>query len=265
VPLLGYDFSDTSVTATLPSVPSGHYLMNVTTQGLTSSWIISVHNTAPPDTSLDSYSPSTQLTNDTTASFSFSSGDVDLASFECSLDGATFTPCSNPQPYDNLGNGPHTFEVRAIDTAGNLDPTPTTYSWEVDATPPPPPDIQEPLQNQHFFTSRPVFSGAAEAYSFVRVVLDGVPLDEVIQADGDGHWELHSPKLTWGNHHVTVRATDRAENTSELSLGVAFTTAQRSHYGCATAPSTVSPWFWALGALELLRRRRSHGRQGSGR
>lgn len=37
VALLGHDFSDTSVTATAPSIPNGNYLLNVTTQGLTSS------------------------------------------------------------------------------------------------------------------------------------------------------------------------------------------------------------------------------------
>jgi hypothetical protein len=48
VPLLGHDFSDTSVTATVPPLPNGYYLLNVTTQGLTSSWTISINDTTPP-------------------------------------------------------------------------------------------------------------------------------------------------------------------------------------------------------------------------
>jgi hypothetical protein len=32
----------------------------------------------------------------------------------------------------------HTFRVRAIDVAGNVDPTPATYTWTIDSTIPPP-------------------------------------------------------------------------------------------------------------------------------
>ncbi|MFY0577798.1 hypothetical protein ACN28S_28890 [Cystobacter fuscus] len=44
MPLFGHDFSDTSVSATLPYVPNGYYLLNVTTQGRTSSRVVSIIN-----------------------------------------------------------------------------------------------------------------------------------------------------------------------------------------------------------------------------
>jgi hypothetical protein len=40
------------------------------------------------------------------------------------LDGAAYTSCNSPQAYSRLDDAKHTFRVRAIDRAGNLDPTP---------------------------------------------------------------------------------------------------------------------------------------------
>ena len=53
------------------------------------------------------------------------------ASFECSLDDNPFADCSSPANYENLLVGDHVFKVRAIDVAGNKDPTAATYFWEV--------------------------------------------------------------------------------------------------------------------------------------
>lgn len=35
-----------------------------------------------------------------------------------------------------MTDGEHVFEVQATDAAGNSDPTPASYTWTVDATPP---------------------------------------------------------------------------------------------------------------------------------
>lgn len=51
--------------------------------------------------------------------------------FECSLDGSAFAPCTSPVSYNTLAPGNHTFAVRAKDNAGNVDATPTTYSWGI--------------------------------------------------------------------------------------------------------------------------------------
>lgn len=51
------------------------------------------------------------------------------ARFSCSLDGLPFRPCASPQEYDDLDPGRHEFAVRAIDAAGNVDPTPDRHSW----------------------------------------------------------------------------------------------------------------------------------------
>jgi len=57
--------------------------------------------------------------------------DVAVASFECSLDGAAFSSCSSPIGFASLALTSHTFEVRAIDTAANVDPTPASFTWSV--------------------------------------------------------------------------------------------------------------------------------------
>ncbi|HET9450298.1 MAG TPA: hypothetical protein VFO83_05425, partial [Aggregicoccus sp.] len=68
------------------------------------------------------------------ARFTFSSN-VGDATFECSLDGAAFAPCTSPADYAQLADGAHTFRVRALLT-GAADQTPATRSWSVDTVAP---------------------------------------------------------------------------------------------------------------------------------
>ena len=96
-----------------------------------------VEDSTAPQTTIDS-GPAA-LTNATGATFAFSAtdpGGSGIASFQCSLDGAPFTACTSPAPYDSLADGSHTFEVRATDLAANTDPSPASLTWRVDATPP---------------------------------------------------------------------------------------------------------------------------------
>jgi hypothetical protein len=85
-----------------------------------------------PETVIDSGPAST--TDETATSFAFSS-DRDDATFECSLDGATFQACASPHPVDGLSEGDHTFQVRATRRIRAVDPSPATYAWKV-AIPP---------------------------------------------------------------------------------------------------------------------------------
>jgi hypothetical protein len=56
-----------------------------------------------------------------------------LAEFECRLDGEPYQPCAGPVSRGGLNNGIHTFDVRARDVAGNYDPTPARWTWQVAA------------------------------------------------------------------------------------------------------------------------------------
>lgn len=53
------------------------------------------------------------------AVFEFTVTPADTPTIECQLDGGGFAPCSSPIAAPVLGAGDHTFDVRAIDTAGN--------------------------------------------------------------------------------------------------------------------------------------------------
>jgi len=78
-------------------------------------------------------------TTATTGSTTRSSWEVLFAadepsSFECSLDGGAYQPCSSPVRYTELTPGRHTFAVRAVDQSGNRDPAPAELSWRAKGT-----------------------------------------------------------------------------------------------------------------------------------
>ncbi len=89
---------------------------------------------APPATRLEAAPPT--RTRDDAADFEFS-GIGGAVAFECALDGAPFAACQSPTRVADLSEGAHTFEVRAIDAAGNIEPQPRHRAWVVDQTPPP--------------------------------------------------------------------------------------------------------------------------------
>lgn len=94
-------------------------------------------DTTAPDT-LITFGPTT-TTNSTSATFNFSGSDSSgsgVASYEVQLDGGGFAAATSPKSYTGLADGSHTFQVRAIDAAGNVDATPGSYTWTIDATAP---------------------------------------------------------------------------------------------------------------------------------
>jgi hypothetical protein len=82
----------------------------------------------PPQTKLGR-KPS-KKTRDRTPTFRFQSEDGS-ATFQCKLDGKPFRNCRSPLTTKKLALGRHTFEVRARDASGNLDPSPASYAFKV--------------------------------------------------------------------------------------------------------------------------------------
>ena len=73
------------------------------------------------------------LAHSTSATFTFSATDPlsgGVASgvnhTECMLDAGSWLNCTSPQTYSGLAEGSHTFKVRAVDNAGNIESTPAS-------------------------------------------------------------------------------------------------------------------------------------------
>jgi len=99
--------------------------------GFTSGEVYDIDKT-PPGTSIDAHPA--DPSNDDSPTFEFSSPDA-TAVFECQLDSVGYSTCSSPKTYTGVSNGAHTFDVRAVDAAGNTDPSPDSYTWNIDSTP----------------------------------------------------------------------------------------------------------------------------------
>ncbi|GAB4191454.1 MAG: hypothetical protein OHK0022_05180 [Roseiflexaceae bacterium] len=176
-----------------------------------------------PDTTITGNPP--LLSNSANASFNFTGNDGSgsgVVSFDCRIDSGIFATCTSPQNYTGLADGPHTFEVRAVDAAGNRDPSAASYTWTIDTTPPPAPVVNTPANGSVTNNPLPPITGTAEPGSMVTVFIDGTPVGTTT-ADGSGNWSFTPSPLADGTHTVKATATDAAGNTSVDSNTNTFT------------------------------------------
>jgi DNA-binding beta-propeller fold protein YncE len=103
-------------------------------------------------------------------SFTGSAGTNPVAGFECSLDNGIFSPCSSSSTLTNLAAGKHIFEVRAVDTSGNKDPTPASFTWTI-ATPPTKTTISSAVDGN----SAPVQNGGTTLSSSITFTFTATP------------------------------------------------------------------------------------------
>jgi len=162
-----------------------------------------------PDTTFTSQpdNPSTSAS----ASFTFSGNDASgsgVASFEASLDGAAYSTVTSPASLAGLADGSHTFAVRALDVAGNADPTPASYTWTIDTAAPSAPSIGTVMST--------TVRGTAEPGATVEVFSGSTSLGTTT-ADAAGHWSLAISPLADGAYSLTAQATDAAGNTGTAS------------------------------------------------
>ena len=97
-------------------------------------------DTTPPETIIESAVAGPVLADNSTLPLSLGTVPLNIATFTfraseqatftCSLDGRTF-PCTSPLRNPHLTSGAHRFDVRAVDLAGNADPTPAMQAWTV--------------------------------------------------------------------------------------------------------------------------------------
>jgi hypothetical protein len=89
-------------------------------------------DTSPLETMITDAPP--EFSNNGTAIFKFSANRDD-AKFECSVDGMPAMPCTSPFS-KKLGDGTHSFSVRATDGDGMSDDTPAEHLWSIDTVAP---------------------------------------------------------------------------------------------------------------------------------
>jgi hypothetical protein len=178
------------------------------------SWSVDL---TPPDTRLDSTPP--VLSYSTTATFTFSSTEGG-ATFECNLDGVGFKACVSPSTLSGLSQGRHTFQVRARDTAGNLDATPASYTWTILLAELPAPVISFPTAGASLSEPLPTFSGTASPDRMLLLSLDGVVVGStMVTSSGDWHFTPPSP-LADGEHTIFVTVSDGGEANAYSSSGL---------------------------------------------
>lgn len=141
------------------------------------------------------------------------------ASFECSLDGAGFSPCEGPKRYEGLPGGEHAFEVRAVapDAATGADPTPDRLAWVVDA--------RRPVGSVAVDGGRTRDRSATLRLSATDHA-PGSGVSEMRLRNGGGEWKAWRPyarsagwRLSRGEGTKTVLAQyrDEAGNVSEVA------------------------------------------------
>jgi hypothetical protein len=162
-------------------------------------------DTVPPETSLVDAPPAAD--NTVTPKFTFRSAEANVV-FDCSLDNAGFAPCVSGASVGPIGDGAHSFAVRARDRAGNIDSSPAIYAWTVDTSTP---DTE--------ITIGPADASASKSTtaSFAFISPDkGSNVTFQCSLDGAGFVACTSPHdvtgLGQGSHTFAVRVRDAVGN-----------------------------------------------------
>lgn len=175
-----------------------------------------VVDTLAPDTTITD-GPSGSV-NDSLVYFEFSSTEPEARLF-CVFDTAAEVPCTSPWGISGLTDGPHTFSVRAIDAAGNADPSPAVRAFDVDRVAPDTTLTGGPAQGT-------VQCGVNDASFTLGSNEAGVGFQCRLDADLEP-WACTSPlaltDLADGPHSLEVRAVDAAGNADPSPATRSFT------------------------------------------
>lgn len=182
---------------------------NVDPTPATRTWTV---DTTPPETSFTETPPS--LTRSRAARFAFTGADASGAAtaFECALDAATPSACTSPYQVAGLPDGPHTFQVWAIDRAGNGDATDAEHRWTIDGTAPSKPRVRGPRKpaggrvTYRFLSSDRLTAASVLVF---RCAVDSPRLQACSS--------VVRVRLRPGRHVLRVVAVDQAGNTSAVT------------------------------------------------
>ena len=166
----------------------------------------------PPETTIASAPSGLSVSTDATFTFT---ADESGSTFECSLDSGGFSSCNSPATFNGLGDGAHTFDVRATDAASNTDPTPDSAAWTIDASAPNVSlaDPGSPLRGT--VTLNPSADDGSGS-GIASLIVQRSPA-------GAGTWTTigtswNTTGLSDGPYDLRARATDNAGNTANSPL-----------------------------------------------
>jgi len=170
------------------------------------------------------------LTTDRRAELEFDAN-YSAASFECRLDGGSWSSCSSPKTYD-ASEGAHEFEVRGVDDEGRRDDTPASRKWTVDTKAP-----------QASITSRPPQRTSATQAGFAFSADESGSTLEC-QLDNAAWAVCASPQalsnLSLGSHTFRVRARDAAGNQQSTPTTASWTVEARPKSSFTAVPTVRS-------------------------
>jgi FG-GAP-like repeat len=160
--------------------------------------------------------------------------------FQYELDGGSYITATSPVNLTGLSNGSHTFNVEAVDAAGNAS-TPASYTWNVSATVTPI-QVNSVVANQDFI---PV-NGASISAGVATLVTDGVSGftagNQIVvggftgaQAGFDGTYTI----LSVSGSQITYNDSNVA-NVSTTTFNTAGYAISANSDSAANSPSTTS-------------------------
>jgi len=186
------------------TVKAADALNNIATD--TAAFIVDMTN---PVVSID---PVTDPTADNTPTITFSITDATPATAECQVDGGGFSACESPFTTAELGDGTHTVDVRATDSALNLGSA-DSVTFVVDTTAPSVTITEKPAAFINV-TNATIAFDVNDASSTLECKLDGTVLAECVSP-------VSRAELSEGSHTFTIKATDALGSYTETP--VAFT------------------------------------------
>nr|WP_294804527.1 hypothetical protein [uncultured Nitrososphaera sp.] len=189
--------------------------------------VLTPPDTTPPDTALTSVNdsagasiPEAGTTSSTSAKFTFTGVDnVGIARFEGALDTAAFATITSPYTVTGLALGQHQMKIRAIDTSGNVDPSPVVFSWTV-VTPPDTTNPDTTISSVKDGTGATIANNGSTASTSLAITFTGTDNLAVSRyeaaLDTQPYVTVTSPfnitNLALGAHVVKIRAVDAAGN-----------------------------------------------------
>ena len=188
----------------------------------TPDWGPATVDTGAPQTTITSGPGDGSTISDPTPSFGLSSNEPS-AGFECRFDSAPFAACSGASSHTAqtpLADGPHVFEARAVDAAGNRDDSPARRSFTVDTGAPQTTITSGPGDGSTISDPTPSFGlSSNEPSAGFECRFDSAPF---AACSGASSHTAQTP-LADGPHVFEARAVDAAGNRDDSPARRSFT------------------------------------------